>query len=68
MMEDVERLVLPFSDHPRKWLALDVSTNEVVAKTDTPEEMIAYLRQHRIEGVAMVRAPAENEPLYLSLR
>jgi hypothetical protein len=29
--------------------------------------MVAYLRQHRIEGVAMVRAPAENEPLHLSL-
>jgi hypothetical protein len=31
------------------------------------QEMIAYLRRHRIEGVAMVRAPPENEPLNLSL-
>ena len=42
-------------------------TGEIVMATDTPEEVVAYLRQHDIDDAAMVRSPNVDEPLTVGL-
>lgn len=52
---------------PGKWAAVDRATGELAAVADTAYQLGAYLREHRIENVAIVRAPDPSEPELVGL-
>jgi hypothetical protein len=43
-----------------KWVA--ILDGAVVEARDTPYELVAKLRERRIEGASIIRAPAADEP------
>lgn len=65
---DVERpdehlkLAEAIRDCPGQWVAIDRRTGHVVAAGPTPYELSAYIKEHNIHGVEMLRAPAVGEP------
>lgn len=42
-----------------------MEAEKVVLVADTPQELEAQIRASGIRGVATMRAPAENEPLFI---
>lgn len=51
--------------YPGKYVAIDMEADKVVLVADTPQELEAQIRASGIRGVATMRAPAENEPLFV---
>ena len=54
------------ADHPGRWVALDIPTHEVVLVADSPQELDEAIRSAGIVAdVAVMRAPREDEPLFV---
>lgn len=53
--------------YPGKWVAIDLATDEIVASADSPHDLIVRIREEGLSNVAMMRAPAEGEPIYVGL-
>lgn len=51
--------------YPGKHVAIDMRTDEVVLVADTPQELEAQIRAQGLTNVATMRAPAEDEPLFV---
>jgi hypothetical protein len=51
--------------YPGKHVAIDMRTDEVVLVADTPQELEAQIRARRLTHVATMRAPTEDEPLFV---
>lgn len=49
--------------YPGKYVAIDMTTDEVVLAADTPQELEAAIREQGLRNVATMRAPREDEPL-----
>ena len=58
---------VPLDRFPGKWVAIDLATDEVVASADSPHDLIVRIREEGLSNVAMMRAPAEGEPIYVGL-
>lgn len=52
---------------PGRWVAVDRASNEMRAVADSPEDLIAEIRQRGLTGVAVVRAPEPSEPELVGL-
>lgn len=59
---------------PRNWhleryagkhVAIDMRTDEVVLVADTPQELHAEIQARGLTNVATMRAPREDEPLFV---
>lgn len=59
---------------PRNWhleryagkhVAIDTRTDEVVLVADTPQELHAEIQARGLRNVATMRAPREDEPLFV---
>ena len=50
-----------------KFVAIDMATDEVVLTADTPEDLHEQIQQRCLRNVAVMRAPREDEPLFLRL-
>ena len=59
---------------PRNWhleryagkhVAIDMRTDEVVLVADTPQELHAEIQARGLRNVATMRAPREDEPLFV---
>jgi hypothetical protein len=48
-----------------KHVAIDMRTDEVVLAADTPQELHAEIQARGLRNVATMRAPEENEPLFV---
>ncbi len=61
--------VMPRSWHleryPGKQVAIDMRTDEVVLVADTPQELHEQIQALRLRNVATMRAPTEDEPLFV---
>lgn len=53
------------SQCPGRWVA--IKGDEVVAVRETPDQLVAQLRDRGIEGATIIRAPAEGEPELVGL-
>lgn len=51
--------------YPGKHVAIDMRTNEVVLVADTPQELHAEIQARGLRNVATMRAPTEDEPLFV---
>ena len=51
--------------YPGKYVAIDVSTDEVVLVADTPRELHDEIQAQGLTNVATMRAPTEDEPLFV---
>lgn len=51
-----------FAQCPGKWVAISRRTGAVVAVKATPYELSAFIKEHNLRGVDVLRAPAEDEP------
>lgn len=51
--------------YPGKYVAIDMTTDEVVLATDTPQELEAEIRARGLENLATMRAPMPDEPLFV---
>lgn len=51
--------------YPGKYVAIDMRTDEVVLAADTPQELEAMIRTQDIRDVMVMRAPTEDEPLFV---
>jgi hypothetical protein len=51
--------------YPGKYVAIDMRTDEVVLAADTPQELEAMIRTEGTRDVMVMRAPAEDEPLFV---
>ncbi len=51
--------------YPGKHVAIDMRTDEVVLVADTPQELEAQIRAQGLKHVATMRAPTEDEPLFV---
>ena len=51
--------------YPGKHVAIDMRTDEVVLVADTPQELEAEIRAQGLTHVATMRAPTEDEPLFV---
>jgi hypothetical protein len=51
--------------HPGKYVAIDVATDEVVLTADTPQELHEEIQALGLRNVATMRAPMEDEPLFV---
>jgi hypothetical protein len=51
--------------YPGKWVAVDLATDEVVLTADTPEQLHEDIRASGLHNVAVMRAPTEDEPLFV---
>lgn len=56
------KLQQAFRECAGQWVAINRRTGTVVAARATPYELAAYIKQNRISGVDVIRAPAEDEP------
>lgn len=64
MMVDMEGRDM--ADHAGRWVALDIRTHEVVLAADSPEELDDQIRAAGlVADVATMRAPREDEPLFV---
>lgn len=50
---------------PGKYVAIDMATDEVVLAADTPQQLEADIRAKGLRNVAVMRAPTEDEPLFV---
>jgi hypothetical protein len=54
------------ADHAGRWVALDIRSHEVVLVADSPQELDEAVRAAGIVAdVAVMRAPREDEPLFV---
>ena len=53
--------------YPGKFVAIDMATDEVVLTADTPEELHELIQKRGLRNVAVIRAPREDEPLFVGL-
>ncbi len=51
--------------YPGKYVAIDVATDEVVLTADTPHELHEQIQAQGLRNVATMRAPTEDEPLFV---
>ncbi len=51
--------------YPGKYVAVDMKTDEVVLVADTPQELEAEIRAKGLRNVATMRAPTEDESLFV---
>jgi hypothetical protein len=51
--------------HPGKYVAIDVRTDEVVLVADSPRELHEAIQSRGLRHVATMRAPREDEPLFV---
>ena len=51
--------------YPGKYVAIDVTTDEVVLFADTPQELHEMIQTQGVRNVAVMRAPTEDEPLFV---
>lgn len=51
--------------YPGKHVAIDVRRDEVVLVADTPQELHAQIQAQGLTHVATMRAPTEDEPLFV---
>lgn len=56
------RLAEAFTECAGQWVAVTRNSGKVIAARPTPYELSAYLKEHGIRGVDMLRAPAVGEP------
>jgi hypothetical protein len=56
------KLAQAFAECPGLWVAIERRTGRVVAARPSPYELSAYVKQHQIRGVEILRAPAVDEP------
>lgn len=52
---------------PGCWMAVDRTTNEPRAVSDSPYELMAQIRQQKLTNIAVVRAPDPSEPELVGL-
>jgi len=50
---------------PGKWVAIDMATDEVVLWAETPQRLEVDLRAKGLRNVMVMRAPAQDEPLFV---
>ncbi|MGH9278164.1 MAG: hypothetical protein ACRD12_08660 [Acidimicrobiales bacterium] len=51
--------------YPGKYVAIDVQTDEVVLAAETPHQLHEEIQARGIRNVAIMRAPREDEPLFV---
>ena len=51
--------------YPGKFVAIEMATDEVVLTADTPEKRHEQIQQRGLCNVAVMRAPREDEPLFV---
>lgn len=51
--------------YPGKYVAIDMATDEIVLVAETPQELEARIRSQGLRNVAVMRAPREDEPLFI---
>lgn len=51
--------------YPGKWVAIDMKTDEVVLSADTPQQLHEDIQAAGMRNVAVMRAPTEDEPLFV---
>ncbi|MGI8683570.1 MAG: hypothetical protein ACR2MO_00440 [Acidimicrobiales bacterium] len=51
--------------YPGKFVAIDMKTDEVVLTADTPQALEADIRAKGLRNVMVMRAPTEDEPLFV---
>ncbi len=51
--------------YPDKFVAIDMKTDEVVLTADTPQALEADIRAKGLRNVMVMRAPTEDEPLFV---
>lgn len=51
--------------YPGKYVAIDMATDEVVLTADTPHELHELIQAQGLRNVATMRAPTEDEPLFV---
>ena len=55
----------PLERFAGKFVAIDVRTDEVVLAADAPQELHAEFQARGLRNVATMRAPREDEPLFV---
>jgi len=50
---------------PGKFVAIDMKTDEVVLTADTPQDLHEDIQAGGLRNVATMRAPTEEEPLFV---
>ena len=58
---------LKVAGYEGKVVAVDCSTDAVVASADTPEELMRIVRHKHLENTMIVRVPRADEPLRVGL-
>jgi len=53
--------------YPGKFVAIDMKTDEVVLTADTPQELHEEIQRLGLRNVATMRAPRQDEPLFVGL-
>lgn len=66
-MRPVAGRVLHVEGYEGKVVAIDLRTDDVVASADSPEELMALLRERDLAHAAIVRVPRADEPLRVGL-
>jgi len=51
--------------YPGKFVAIDMKTDEVVLSADTPQALNADIKAQGLRNVMVMRAPTEDEPLFV---
>jgi hypothetical protein len=51
--------------YPGTYVAIDMATDEVVLVAGTPHELHDAIRERGLVNVATMRAPTEDEPLFV---
>jgi len=51
--------------YPGKHVAIDMATDEVVLTADTPQELHEQIQAQGLSNVMVMRAPTEDEPLFV---
>jgi hypothetical protein len=63
----MEGRLLKVAGYEGKVVAVDRTTDAVVASADTPEELMVVVRQRHLENTMIVRVPRADEPLRVGL-
>lgn len=66
-MTDRVGLATVLAQVPGKWVAVDLDINEPRVVAGSPYELVAEIRRRGISNVAVVRAPAPDEPELVGL-
>jgi hypothetical protein len=66
-LEGVEGRQLRVAGYEGKVVAVDRSTDAVVASADTPEDLMRIVRSLHLENAMIVRVPRTGEPLRVGL-